>query len=263
MPYAKTNGINLYYEAYGKGFPVVLISGLGSQHQSWATQIPIYSEHFKVIAFDNRGIGKSDKPDYPYTTKMMADDTVGLLDHLKIERAHIVGKSMGGMIAQWIGIDYSERVEKIVMGCTSGSRDEVGNLILRIGRDVTSKVGPKTGWLLALFLGYSRQYIETNYSSIMDSLETIPEDTDGINGYLNQSYACENHEVLEFLHSIKSKTLVMYGEKDLLISPERSKRLAEFIPNSIEKSFPDVGHGFWRECQKEVDKFVLDFLSES
>ncbi len=263
MSYSETNGINLYYETHGKGFPVVLISGLGSQHESWATQVPIYSKHYKVITFDNRGIGKSDKPDYPYTIKMMADDTVGLLDHLEIEKAHIVGKSMGGMIAQWIGIDYPERTEKIVMGCSSGSRDKVGNLILQLGRDITTKVGAKTGWMLALFLGYSREYIGQNFDSIMKVMEDVPDDSDGIKGYLNQSLACEDHEVLELLHKIKSKTLVMYGENDLITAPSRSKKLAEFIPDSIEKSFPDAGHGFWREHQKKVDQTVLDFLLNS
>lgn len=260
MPYAGSNGIKLYYETHGSGHPVVLIGGLGSQISSWATQVPIYSEKFRVITFDNRGVGKSDKPDYPYTIEMMADDTVGLLDHLQVEKAHIVGKSMGGMIAQWIGIKYPERAEKIVMGCSSASRDKVGNLILQIGRDVTTKAGPKTGWLLALFLGYSRDYIAGNFDSIMEIMEAIPDDSQGINGYLNQSRACENHDVLDMLYKIRSETLVMYGENDLITSPERSKKLAELIKNSIEMSFKNAGHGFWRECQQEVDELVMDFL---
>lgn len=260
MPYAKANGIKLYYETHGEGFPVFLISGLGSQHESWATQVQIYSKHFRVITFDNRGIGKSDKPDHTYSIEMMADDTIGLLDHLKIDKAHIVGKSMGGMIAQWVGIKYPQRAEKIVMGCSSASRDKVGNLLLKMGREVTTKAGPKMGWMLALFLGYSREYIETNLDSIMEVMENIPDNPEGIEGYLNQSNACEDHEVIELLHKIKSKTLVMYGENDLITAPSRSKKLAELIPGSIEKSFSNAGHGFWREHQKEVDKMVLDFL---
>ncbi|MBF8302764.1 MAG: catD, partial [Candidatus Dadabacteria bacterium] len=94
MPYARVNGIRIYYETYGEGFPVVLIGGLGSEIQSWATQIPIYSKHFQVIVFDNRGAGKSDKPDIPYTIELMADDTASLLDALGVESAFVVGKSM-------------------------------------------------------------------------------------------------------------------------------------------------------------------------
>ena len=77
MPYAKTNGINLHYREYGKGEPLVLIHGLGSSLESWDVQVPIYSEHFRVIALDNRGSGRSDKPDYPYTMEQMADDAAG------------------------------------------------------------------------------------------------------------------------------------------------------------------------------------------
>ena len=261
MPYAESNGIKLYFETHGEGKPVVLISGLGSQFQSWATQVPIYSKKFKVIAFDNRGIGRSDKPDYPYTIEQMADDTVGLLDHLEIKKAHFVGKSMGGMITQWVGIKYPERVNKLVMGCSSGSRDEVGNEILKLGREITTKIGPKAGWLAALFLGYTREYIEENLESIIDALKIVPDGTDGTRGYLNQSFACENHDVLDLLEKIEAETLVIYGEKDFITAPKRSKQLAELIPHSIEKVFKDVGHGFWRERQEEVDKLVLDFLS--
>ena len=131
MPYAETNGIRIYYETRGGGDPVVLIGGLGSTLESWSVQVPLYSERFRVITFDNRGSGRSDKPDHPYTIEQMADDVAGLLDFLEIPKAHFVGKSMGGMVAQWLGIKYPERVDRLVMGCTSASRDEVGNLILR------------------------------------------------------------------------------------------------------------------------------------
>jgi len=116
MPLIKANGININYEVHGKGEPVVLIGGLGSQLQSWATQIPIYSEYFKVIVFDNRGMGKTDKPDAQYTIEMMADDTVAFLDSLKIKSASFIGKSMGGMITQWIGIKYPQKVKKACNG---------------------------------------------------------------------------------------------------------------------------------------------------
>ncbi len=192
----------------------------------------------------------------------MANDTIGLMDSLEIKKAHIVGKSMGGMISQWIGIKYPDRLKKIVMGCSSAARDDLGNEILRIGRDITTKVGPRAGWLFALFLGYNREYLEDNLTQIKNTLESIPDTQKGIVGYLNQSYACENHNTEDLLHKIKAKTLVMYGERDLITAPRRSKKLAELIPDATEKIFRNVGHGFWRECQKEVDEIVMDFLSQ-
>jgi len=260
MPYAKVNSITLNYEIHGDGEPVVLIGGLGSQLHSWATQVPVYSQHYKVVVFDNRGAGKSDKPEAGYSTQDMAKDTASLMDELGIERAHIVGKSMGGMIGQWLAIDHPDKVNKLVMGCSSASRDEVGNEILRMGRDIATNLGPKAVWLMALYLGYTREYIEENIATIKQAMSSVPDDPEALKGYIGQSFACEGHNTVSELGQITSPTLVMLGETDLIASPKRSEQLAELIPNSRLKIFPKVGHGFWRERQREVDDLVLDFL---
>jgi len=260
MPYAGVNGINIYYEVHGSGYPVVLVGGLGSQIQSWATQVPIYSEKFRIVVFDNRGAGRSDKPEEGYTTEDMADDTAALMDHLGIESAHVVGKSMGGMIGQWLAVKYPQKVDKLVMGCSSASRDEVGNEILRMGREIAEKLGTKAVWLMALYLGYTREYIETNLGNIKEAMNAVPESPEALTGYLGQSYACESHDTRESLHKIKSPTLVMLGASDLIASPRRSSELAELIPDARLKVFEGVGHGFWRERQKDVDELVLNFL---
>jgi 3-oxoadipate enol-lactonase len=260
MPHASANGVNLYYEIHGEGDPVILVGGLGSQAESWATQIPIYSKHFKVIVFDNRGAGRSDKPEGRYTTEELADDARALMDALNIENAHVVGKSMGGMIGQWLAIKYPERVRKLVMGCSSASRDEVGNVILRMGREIASKVGMRAVWLMALYLGYTRKYIEKNISSLNSVLNAIPETTEALSGYIGQSYAVEGHNTTELLHKIKAPTLVMLGECDMTTSPMRTRELSDLIPGSRLKSFEGVGHGFWRERQEEADELVLEFL---
>jgi 3-oxoadipate enol-lactonase len=263
MPYAQVNGVKLYYEVHGEGDPVILICGLGSQLQSWATQVPIYSKHFKVVIFDNRGSGKSDKPEVRYSTSDMADDTAALMEELGIESAHIVGKSMGGMIAQWLAIKYSNKVQKLVLGCSSASRDEVGNEILRMGREIATKVGTKAVWLMSLYLGYNREYIEENLGTLKEILSSLPEDPEVLKGYIGQSYACEGHYTIDLLNKISSETLVILGETDLIASPKRSRVLAEQIPNSELKVFTGVGHGFWREKQVDVDNLVLDFLVSS
>jgi len=263
MPYAKVNGLKMYYQVRGEGPPVVLIGGLGSQISSWATQVPIYSKYFMVVVFDNRGAGLSEKPGSPYTTSDMADDTVQLMDFLGIQSASFVGKSMGGMIAQWVGINYPERVNKLVLGCTSASRDEVGNEILRMGREIVTKMGMKAVWLTALYLGYTREYIEKNLKSIKESLTLIPDTKDALKGYIGQSRACESHDTREFLNKIKAPTLIMLGDNDKIASPKRSRELSEMIPDARLRVFDGLGHGFWRERQQQVDKIVLDFLLEA
>lgn len=260
MPFAKVNGINLHYEVHGQGTAVVLIGGLGSQMSSWATQVPLYSRYFKVIVLDNRGAGLSDKPDYSYTIEDMADDTMGLIDFLGIHSASFVGKSMGGMIAQWLGIKYPQRVDKLVLGCTSASRDEVGNEILTLGREIAARAGLRMVWLMALYLGYTREYIERNLGSIKQSLAQVVESDESLKGYMGQSLACEGHNTRDLLHKIECPTLVLFGETDKIAAPKKSMELAELIPGSIFKKFGGVGHGFWRERQEDVDKAVLEFL---
>lgn len=262
MPYTSANKINIYYESSGKGKPVVLIGGLGSNISSWTAQVPIYSDIFRVIYFDNRGMGKSDKPDTTYSTEIMADDTIALLDNLGIDKASFIGKSMGGMIAQWIGIKYPDRVDKLVMGCCSASRDDVGNEIIRTGREIATHAGMKTVWLTALFLSYSRKYIETNLSSIKENLSKIHDNTEDLTGYLRQSAACEQHDVIERVSEIGAKTLVIFGKYDFITSPEKTKLMASLIPSSKLIGY-DAGHGFWREKQKEVDRDIIEFLSEN
>jgi len=260
MPYADVNGIKIYYEIHGDGYPVVLIGGLGSQTESWATQVPIYSKNYKVIVFDNRGAGRSGMPDPPYSTEQMADDTAGLMEQLSIEHAHIVGKSMGGMIAQWLAIKYPERVQRLVMGCTSASRDEVGNEILGIGREIASKIGLRAVWLMALHLGYTREYIEENIGSLKKASAMVRESPRALEGYIGQSLACEGHNTTGLLPQIGASSLVMLGESDLITSPERSRELSRLIPKAELCVFSGVGHGFWRERQQEVDSLVLHFL---
>lgn len=260
MPYAHVNGVKLYYEIYGEGEPVILIGGLGSQLQSWAMQVPIYSKYFKIVVFDNRGSGKSDKPEERYSTEDMAHDTASLMNELGIKSAHVIGKSMGGMIGQWLAILYPEKVQKLVLGCTSASRDEVGDEILRMGREIATELGTKAVWLMALYLGYTREYIEENLGTIKKVMSSVPEDPEALKGYIGQSFACEGHNTRELLNQISASTLVMLGERDLIASPKRSKELAERISSAELKVFNGVGHGFWRERQEEVDKLVLDFL---
>ena len=120
MPKVKVNGINMHYEVHGDGFPIVMITGVSFCLKIWDNVlIDSLSKQFKVILFDNRGAGQTDIPEGEYTIKMMADDTTGLMDALNIERAHILGFSMGGMIAQEVALNYPQKVEKLILWGTT------------------------------------------------------------------------------------------------------------------------------------------------
>ena len=115
MPRLSVNGVELHYVEAGEGDPVLMIMGFGGDHLAWAFQVPALSERYRVITFDNRGVGQSSVPDAPYSTRLMADDAVGLLDALAIERAHLVGNSMGGRVALEVGLRTPERTDRIAL----------------------------------------------------------------------------------------------------------------------------------------------------
>ena len=119
MPITNANGIELYYEVHGEGEPLLLIMGLAHNLLSWKKSLPALAEQFKVIIFDNRGTGRSCKPETPYTIELMADEAKAVLDAAGVEKAHVYGISMGGMIAQRLALNYPERIKSLILGCTS------------------------------------------------------------------------------------------------------------------------------------------------
>src|ERR1041384_755350 len=118
MSTARVGSVELYWEEHGSGDPLLLIMGLAADSRAWMFQIPDFAARYRTIAFDNRGVGRSSKPAGPYTIHEMADDAAGLLDALSIDRAHVVGVSMGGMIAQELVLRAPEKVRGLVLGCT-------------------------------------------------------------------------------------------------------------------------------------------------
>src|SRR6266567_1513059 len=122
MPYVKVNDINMYYEIHGDGEPLVLIVGLATDISEWDAIIGWLAKKYKVLAFDNRGAGRTDKPDAHYSIEMMANDTVGLMQTLGIEQAHVLGISMGGRIALALALQHPKRVKKLVLVSRNGSR---------------------------------------------------------------------------------------------------------------------------------------------
>ena len=126
MPKVRVNDIEMYYEIHGKGTPLVHIGGLAGDARTWMRQIEHLAQHFQVLCFDNRGTGRTDFPDRPYSTKLFADDTVGLMDEVGIERAHIYGISMGGGIVQEIAINHPDRTLSLVINCSFAKMDRYG-----------------------------------------------------------------------------------------------------------------------------------------
>jgi len=189
--------------------------------------------------------------------ELFSSNTFEILKTLKIKRTHIIGKSMGGMIAQVFAAKYQRMTDKLILACTSASRDEIGNEIINIAKKTAKKVGLKELWYNALLLGYSRKYVIRNFKDYKKT--KVSNNEDDIEGYLKQCSAIEKLSNIKYLSNIKAKTLIIYGKNDLIVDPSKSIELAKKIYHSQVIGFPG-GHGFWKENSHLVDNEVLDFL---
>jgi len=265
MPIVKVGDINMYYESHGEGEALVLITGYAANSGQWFRQIPSLSQKYRVVAFDNRGTGQSDKPDLPYTMEMMAGDVAGLLDALGIDAAHICGHSMGGMIAQNFALRYPERVISLVLGATScGGAHAIApdekTLALLFDPERRLRLTPEEAVRESLPLIYSREFIESNPDIIDQFIAKVVEYITPLHVYRRQAEAVMGHDTYDRLPQIKAPTLVICGTADRLSPIENSRLLASRIPNAQLAILENMGHGFFIEAAEEVNKAILSFL---
>lgn len=268
MPKENVNGINISYGVDGHGEPLVLIMGFSGPKLGWIFQNCFFKKHYQVITFDNRGVWRTDKPDGPYSTKMMADDTVGLMEHLGIKKAHILGLSMGGMIAQELAINYPERVQKLVLGCTYASQDEIGGWTPEYYKGLGFDDGSSNDELKKVAMGrlltnvFSLSFNNRIYRMLVTLLAKMYAILLSTKGVRAQHEALLDHNALDRLHEIKAPTLVIAGTQDRLIRPSSSETIADRIPNAKLIKVKDGSHSFFVEMKGRFNREVLSFLKE-
>ena len=260
MPLAKLSGMNISYKVEGQGEPVIMIMGFTSTRSGWISQVPDFRKHYRVITFDNRGVGKSDKPPGPYSTKMIADDTVKLMDYLGIEKAHIMGASMGGMIAQELAINYPQRVMKLVLACTYARQDRTSGDNSKQAELV--QLTPDKMANAMIHLAFNNQLYRITFG-IFARIQSIFFRTSDRQGIIGQESACLKHNTLERLPLIKSPTLVIVGTEDKIINPVSSDILASKIPNAKLVKLDGGSHSFTLEMKTVFNQEVLNFLKNS
>ncbi len=265
MPAAKVGDVNIYYEAHGKGEALVLIMGYGGSSAWWFWQVPVFSRQFRVIAFDNRGTGQSDKPDMPYTMEMMAADVAGLLESIGVGAAHIFGVSMGGMIAQHFALHYPEKVISLVLGCTmcGGPHSIIPDteaMSALFDMERLQSLTPEEMMRDLLPFLFSQEFIDSNRVFIDQFIAKTTEYVTPLHSYVSQAAAIGERDTYERLPEIKVPTLVIAGDADRLIPVENSRLLASRIPKTELVILKNMGHGFWVEAETEANKVVLDFL---
>jgi pimeloyl-ACP methyl ester carboxylesterase len=255
--------ISMFYVEAGQGEPLVLVMGLGADHLAWGFQFPAFVEHYRVIAFDNRGAGQTDAPDHPYTTRMMAEDTVGLMDALGIERAHLLGVSMGGMIAQEVALNHPDRVRSLQLHCTLGRPDRYLLAQLDVGRiqrrTLTQEAAMRAGslWLFA----------PATYDERPELVEMILQNAlanpypMSLTGFERQCDAVQTHDALDRVAAIRCPTLISVADQDILVPPRFSRALADRIPGAELRVIEGAAHGYFWERPDLFNAMCLDFLA--
>lgn len=265
MSTVKVNDINIYYEIHGKGEALVLIMGYMANTAWWGWEVPIFSQQYRVVAFDNRGAGLSDKPDAPYSMEMMTADLAGLLEVIGINTAHIFGVSMGGMIAQHFVLRYPERVSSLILGCTScGGQhsivpDAEAMAVLADFEHMKKLTPEERGREMLTFL-VSQEFIDKSRGSLKEAIAKMMEYPAPVHGAMRQAHAIWEHDTYERLPEIRVPTLVISGDADRLIPVENSRILASRIPGAELVILKNMGHGFIIEAADEANRAVIDFL---
>ncbi len=264
MPTTTINNISIYYEQHGEGSDdLILIGGLSSDHQVWKSTLRHFSKHFRILIFDNRGAGKSSTPDYPYTTEMMANDVLQLMDLLGIKRAHVLGHSMGGCIAQQMALLAPEKINKMIVACSRAKPNALANMALTMREKLQAAGMPIE--ILAEYvmpLLFSETFLQ-NEMQVKGFIQWTMQNPhpQSAKGFSHQLHAVKTHDVSNRLSEIQAPTLVIAGDEDILMPKASAKIFSESLKNSEFVVIPDCAHMPHVEKSREFAECVMRFLT--
>ncbi|SRR5579883_309282 len=261
MPTARCNGINLYYESVGSGYPVILIQGLGGDGASWALQRDALMSSFQVVTFDNRGVGRSDKPAGPYTTALMAEDVAALLDHLGIAQAFLMGASMGGMIAQEFALRWPERVRGLNLICSYSEVDPYCVRWFDVQRYLAENAGKEFRIRQSSLWLFHPRFFEQQPEQIAQTEQSLIDNAQPLEAYLGQWEACVQHNTTARLGRLQMPVLICVGRDDIITHVDMSRRLHALIPHSRLEVLEECGHGLLWEKPDEINRLAMDFFT--
>ena len=259
--------VKIHYWVRGSGDPLVLIMGFSGSGRAWGEPfLERLEQSLKLIVIDNRGTGLSDKPDRDWTLLDMAADAVSVLDDLKIVKAHVMGVSMGGMIAQEFAINFADRVNRLILGCTSCGMTKSIQVAPEIAQQLIPNpdLSPREQSLAALSVACAPAFFNSEKGrAFVESMieEQAKYAITPLHTFQHQMGAIAQFDSFERLTQIRNPTLVLTGDSDVLISWQNSKILQNQIGGAKLTVLKGLGHMFPWEDPSASAKAVLDFLS--
>jgi pimeloyl-ACP methyl ester carboxylesterase len=267
MPFAQVNeGLSMYYDEGGSGEPVLWLAGTGTSGGMWSRfQVPAFTDRYRCIAMDLRGTGRTDAPDMPYSMPMLAKDVEGLMRHLELERAHLVGFSMGSAIIQELALTAPQLVRSAVL-CGTWSSTSIEHHIRRHyeSRMIQLREAPPQVFQSAGFWGWSPSFVDDE-ADLMEELEAfVGEVSSGEPGARLEHYRADlAHDTLARLGGVSTPTLVLYGAEDLITLPRYNQRVAAAIPGAELQEIQGGGHMVLLERPDDCNAAIRDFLDRT
>ena len=265
MSRARNRTVSLHYESTGAGAAVLLVMGLGMNATGWWRTVPVLAAAgLRVLTFDNRGVGRSDRPLGPYTTAVMADDAVAVLDAVGVQRAHVYGISLGGMIAQEIALRHPDRIARLVLGATTPGGDgaipadgQTFEFFQRRGQ----MPAEEAVWASVPYNYSTRTRAQHGDRIVQDIRQRLrfPIEPDP---YAVQLAAALGHDAHDRLARIAAATLVVHGQEDVMVPPANGRLLANLIPDARLLELGGAAH-FYPTDEPDADREIAAFLTAS
>jgi 3-oxoadipate enol-lactonase len=252
----------IHYQDAGQGVPLLLIHGLAGDHSGWAAQLPVWSAKYRVIAPDTRGAGASTQVDEPVTIEALADDFVALTDRLGLERFHVVGRSMGGCIGQWLALKRPERVLSLTLLASCGKFDPLAVRALENMREILELTGSWATHARHSIQNFvSHRFFNTQPERIA-AIERLIGSSDRLQAcYIEQNKAVLRHDLLDRLHEIACPVLVMSGGRDPLGGPLLTRWMLERLRHAEHVEFTESSHFFLMEEPERFMAVMDDWLA--
>jgi pimeloyl-ACP methyl ester carboxylesterase len=259
MSHLTVAGRRFFHRRRGTGEPLLLIQGMSGTHLAWGEPFAgDLARDFDTVAYDHRGIGRSDRVDEPFSIAELARDAVGLLDELGWERAHVLGISMGGMVAQELALQHPERIRTLALGCTScggpGSAMAPQSTLERLSAGMLSgdrELAIRTGFEVNVSAAFAAR--DGAYETFRAMAKSLPAPVPVI---MLQLQAIAGHDTSARLPSLALPTLVIHGDEDQMLPVENGRLIASLIPDAQLEVLHGVGHMFWWEQPARAAELV-------
>ena len=266
MPFVHaTDGTRIHYEVTGKSgaTPVLMIQGLGASKNAWNLQRIAMATRFRIISFDNRGAGRSDKPTEPFTLEQMADDALAVLDAAGVETAHVVGASMGGVISQIVAVKYPHRVRSLTLVCTACRNHPWRQELLQSWAKTAAdkgmiEVGKEAAQWVMSPRSFRRLVPAFTWMGPLAALRPRHSFVSQIDAILNT-----REDLVDQLSTITAPTMVIVGNQDILTPRGDSEEIAERIPNAELVVISGAAHGLMMEHSSTFNRILIEFLQRT